>query len=160
MGKTLVAYFTASSGRVTEKVAKNLSEAVGADLFEIRPVEPYTKADINYLNPVSRCNKEKIGKKDVPIADKVDNMADYSLLLIGFPIWYAVAPNIINTFVKEYDLSGKKIALFATSGGGGIGKTAEKLKPYINGAAEIVDQKLFKASAGADELRRWVEGLE
>ncbi len=160
MGKTLVAYFTASGGRVTEKVAKNLAEAVGADLFEIRPVEPYTKADINYLNPVSRCNKEKIGKKDVPIADKVDNMADYTLLLIGFPIWYAVAPNIINTFVKEYDLSGKKIALFATSGGGGIGKTAEKLKPYINGAAEIVDQKLFKASVSADELKQWVEGLE
>ena len=159
MGKILVAYFTASAGKVTGQVAKKLADAVGADLFEIKPVTPYTAADINWLNPLARCNKEMVGKKDVPVERKIENMADYDLLLIGFPIWYGCAPNVINTFVKGYDLSGKKIALFATSGGGGIGKTAEKLRVHLSEDARIVDAKVWKSSVAADELREWVGRL-
>ena len=159
MGKTLVTYFTASTGKVTERVAKTLADAIGADLFEIKPVKLYTEADINWMNPLSRCNREMMGKKDVPVEGKVENMADYDLLLIGFPIWYGEAPNVMNTFVKGYDLSGKKIALFATSGGGGIEKSVKKLKPYVSDTAEIVDAKLFNGSAGAEELKAWVESL-
>lgn len=159
MGKTLVTYFTASTGKMTGRVAGNLADAIGADLFEMKPVAPYTAADINWLNPLARCNREMLGKKDVPVEGKVENMAEYDLLLIGFPIWYGCAPNIVNTFVKGYDLSGKKIALFATSGGGGMGKSAEKLKPYLSETARIVGAKLFSGSASADELKVWVDSL-
>lgn len=159
MGKRLVTYFSASTGKVTERVAKTLADAIGADLFEIKPVEPYTEADINWMNPLSRCNKEKMGKKDVPVKGKVENMTDYDLLLIGFPIWYGETPNVVNTFVKGYDLSGKKIALFATSGGSGIEKSVKKLAPYISDTAEIVDAELFDGSVGAEELKAWVDSL-
>lgn len=159
MAKILVAYFTASAGRVTEKVARRLADAVGADAFEIVPEVPYTKADIRWTNPVSRCNKEKFGKKDVPVASKVENFADYDLILLGFPIWYGCAPNVVNTFIQGYDTAGKKIAAFATSGGSGIGKTAEKLKPYVSESAEVVDAKLFKPDVSEADLKAWVEGL-
>ena len=95
--KSLVAYF--SAGGVTAGVARDLADAVGADLFEIKPVKPSTAADIKWTNPLARCNKEKIGKKDVPIADRVADMDAYDMLYIGFPIWYYGAPNIIATFV-------------------------------------------------------------
>ena len=116
--KALVAYFSASG--VTKKVAERLAAAVGADIFEITPETPYTAADIRWTNPFARCNKEKMGKKDVPVSGRVENMADYDLVYLGFPIWYSGAPNVVLTFLKGYDLSGKKIALFATSGGSGI----------------------------------------
>ena len=86
-------------------------------------------------------------------------MTDYDILLVDFPIWYGGAPNVVNTFVKGYDLSGKKIAIFATSGGSGIGKGAEKLKPYISDTAEIVDAKMFNGSLGAEELKEWADSL-
>ena len=156
MSKTLVAYF--SAGGVTAAVAKTLAEAVGADLFEIVPDPPYTKADLRWQNPLSRCNREKFGNKDVPSIGKVEQMDSYDRILVGFPIWYGCAPNVVNTFLQGYDLSGKKIAAFATSGGSGIGKTAEKLKPYV-GTAEVVDAKLFPANAGAEELRTWADNL-
>ena len=126
MGKRLVAYFSASG--VTKGLAEKLAEAIEADIFEIAPVEPYTEADLKWTNPLARCNREKAGKKDVAIKETVQDMDSYETLYIGFPIWYWAAPNIINTFVKQYDLSGKKIVLFATSGGSNIGKTAE-VKP-------------------------------
>lgn len=122
-------------------------------------MEPYTEADINWMNPMSRCNREMMGKKDVAVEGKAENMADYDLLLIGFPIWYGEAPNVVKTFVKGYDLSGKKIALFATSGGGGIEKSVKKLRAYISDTAEIVDAKLFSGSAGAEELKAWTESF-
>ena len=137
MGKTLVTYFSASSGRVTEKVAKEFAQEIGADLFEIAPKAPYTAADINWMNPISRCNKEFRGKKDVPIVGKVENFSDYDNVYIGFPIWYGCAPNIINSFCKQYDWRGHKVYAFATSGGSGIGKTAEKLAPYVEGTEEV-----------------------
>lgn len=156
MRNILVAYFSAEG--TTAKIAKQLADAIGAALFEIAPKEPYTAADIRWTNPLARCNKEKFGNKDVPIAQTVQNMADYDLVLIGFPIWYYGAPNIVNTFVKAYDFEGKKIGLFATSGGSSMGKTAEKLKPYLNGG-EIIAAKLFEASADREELKGWAETL-
>ena len=133
--KKLVAYFSAQG--TTEQVAKDLAEHLNADLFEIKPLHPYTDADLRYTNPLARCNKEKFGKKDVPVAGLVEHFADYDEVFLGFPIWYGTAPNIVNTFCKAYDWSGKKVYAFATSGGSGIGKTAEKLKPFLAGAVSV-----------------------
>ena len=138
--RSLTAYFSASG--VTEEIAKAVADAAQADLFEIRPEKPYSGADLRWMNPLARCNREKLGGKDVPVAGTVEGMDEYDMIYLGFPIWYGCAPNVINTFLKGYDLSGKRIAVFATSGGSGIGKTAEKLRPYLGGAV-IVDAKLF-----------------
>ena len=154
--KALVAYFSAESGR-TANVAKSLAAVIGADLFEIKPEMPYTSSDLNYMNPLARCNREHITKKQVPVSGKVENFAEYDTVLIGFPIWYGCAPNVVNTFCKEYDFTGKKVAAFATSGGSGIGKTAEKLKPYVSGA-DVIDAKLMN-DVDRDTLKRWVDGL-
>ena len=142
--KTIVAYFSAQ-GR-TKKVAEDLAKQIEADTFEIVPEEPYSEADIKWTNPISRCNREKIGKKDVPVQGRIDNFDEYECIYIGFPIWYYGAPNVINTFCKGYDFTGKKVYVFATSGGSDIGKTAEKLAPYINGA-EIVSAQVVKEAA-------------
>ena len=118
MSKKLVAYFSASG--VTAKAAGKLAKAADADLFEIKPVQPYTRADLDWMNKKSRSSIEMADKSSRPeIAEKVSNMADYDVIFVGFPIWWYVAPTIINTFLEQYDLSGKKIVLFATSGGSG-----------------------------------------
>ena len=154
--KTLVAYFSASGN--TASLAKRVAEAAKADLFEIKPVEPYTDADLRWTNPLARCNKEKIGKKDVPIAETVKNFDEYEMVLIGFPVWYYVAPNIIETFVKSYDFSGKKVALFATSGGSDIKKAPAKLQPLMKG--EIIDSKLFAPDASYADVNVWTSNLK
>ena len=154
--KALVAYFSAESGR-TASVAKTLASAIDADLFEIRPEKPYTSSDLNYMNPLARCNREHIAKKAVPTTGEVEGFEQYDTVLIGFPIWYGCAPNVVNSFCKAYDFTGKKVAAFATSGGSGIGKTAEKLKPYVNGA-DVIDAKLFSGS-DAESLKSWVNRL-
>ena len=151
MSKTLVAYFSAEG--TTAKVAKELASSLGAELYEIVPEKPYTAADIKWTNPLARCNKEKFGGKDVPVAGKVEGFADYDTVLLGFPIWYGTAPNVVNTFCKDYDWTGKKVRAFATSGGSGIGKTAEKLQPYVNGAASV-DAKLVRS---AEEVLGWLK---
>lgn len=153
MSKKLVAYFSASG--VTAKLAKKLAEAIDADLFEIKPVEPYSEADQNWKNPLARCNKEKIGKKDVPVSGIVENMDEYDTVYLGFPIWYWAAPNVVNTFVKQYDFSHKKVVLFATSGGSDMGKTAEKLQPYLGSEAEIVDAKVMNENPSLEALEAW-----
>ena len=160
MGKRLVAYFSASRGRVTEKLAKEMASASGADIFEIKPKEPYTEADINWVNPLSRCNREKFGNKDVPVEGKVENMSEYDFIMLGFPIWYGCAPNVVNTFLKDYDLAGKKIAVFATSGGSGIGKTADKLRPYVSDTTEIVEAVRMSGSESPEELKKWADECE
>ena len=154
--KTLVAYFSAESGR-TAGVAEKLAAAIGADLFEIKPEKPYSAADLNYMNPLSRCNREFVGKKKVSVAGKIENFGDYELVLVGFPIWYGCAPNVVNTFCSGYDWSGKKVAAFATSGGSGIGKTAQKLEPYVEGA-KIVDARVVNGAA-TEDMKAWAEGL-
>lgn len=147
--KTLVVYFSAEGH--TARVAREFAESIGADVFEIVPEEPYTDADINWRNPLSRCNKEKFGKKDVPVAGRVETFGDYDTIYIGFPIWYGCAPNVVNTFCKDYDWTGKTVKIFATSGGSGIGRTVEKLQPYVKGA-EAKDAKLVRSAA---DLAAW-----
>ena len=147
--KTLVAYFSAQG--TTAALAKALAEKVGADLFEIRPVTPYTAADIRWTNPLARCNREKIGKKDVPVAGAVADWESYDLVYLGFPIWYYGAPNVVNTFCKGSNWEGKQAVLFATSGGSDIGRTAEKLQPYMPGA-KILKARVLKGAEGLDEL--------
>ena len=146
----LVAYFSAEG--TTAKVAKDLAGLIGADLYEISPQKLYTKADIKWTNPLSRCNREKIGKKDVPVSGSVREFEKYDTVVIGFPIWYGCAPNVVNTFCKGYDWSGKRVYAFATSGGSGIGKTAEKLQPYVKGAVSV-DAKLVRTAA---EVKAWL----
>ena len=141
---TLVAYFSAEAG-TTAKVAKDLAKKIGADLFEIKPEIPYSKADLRYINPLARCNREKFGNKDVPVAGRIENLSQYDTVYIGFPIWYGAAPNVVNTFCKGYDWKGITIHAFATSGGSGIGKTAEKLEPYVKGAVSV-DAKLVHSA--------------
>ncbi len=141
---TLVTFFSAEG--TTKKIAEEFAGKIGADIFEIVPKEPYTKADINYLNPLSRCNKEQIGKKDVPVEGKVENFDKYDTVYIGFPIWYAAAPRVVYTFAKDYSWAGKKVYAFATSGGSGIGKTAERLKEYITDAVSVEAKLIHDAS--------------
>ena len=127
MHKILVAYFSASG--VTKGVAQRLAKAAGADLFEIRPAVPYTQADLNWTDKKSRSSVEMNDPLSRPeTAEKLPNMSDYDTVFVGYPIWWYVAPHIINTFVESYDLSGKTLVAFATSGGSGIGKTVEELK--------------------------------
>ena len=131
--KTLVIYFSAETGK-TKAIAEELAKELGADIFAITPEQPYSAADMKWTNPLARCNKEKIGKKDVPVTGKIGNWNEYDTVYLGFPIWYYAAPNVVNTFCKGYDWNGKTLHIFATSGSSGIGKTAEKLKPYVIGA--------------------------
>ena len=147
--KTMVAYVSAQG--TTAALAKALAEKVGAELFEIRPVTPYTAADIRWTNPLARCNREKIGKKDVPVAGAVADWESYDLVYLGFPIWYYGAPNVVNTFCKGYNWEGKQAVLFATSGGSDIGRTAEKLQPYMPGA-KILKARVLKGAEELDEL--------
>ena len=144
---SLVIYFSAEGN--TKKVAEEFAENTGADIFEITPQTPYSKADINYLNPLSRCNREQIGGKDVPISGKIDNFDEYDTVYIGFPIWYGQAPRVVHTFVKDYDWTNKKVHLFATSGSSGIGKTADKLAPSLGNTVSL-DAKLVKSAADID----------
>lgn len=146
---TLVTYF--SVGGTTKKVAEEFASKIGADTFEIVPKELYTKADINYLNPLSRCNKEQIGSKDVPVEGKVSDFDKYDTVYIGFPIWYAAAPRVVYTFCKDYNFEGKKVYAFATSGGSGIGKTAEKLSEYVKGAASV-EAKLVHSAEEIEKI--------
>ena len=124
MSKTLTAYFSASG--TTARTAKNLAQAAGADLYEIKPAVPYTQADLNWMDKKSRSSVEMNDRSFRPeLADKDADIAAYDRILLGFPIWWYVAPTIINTFLESYDFTGKEIILFATSGGSGFGKTAE-----------------------------------
>lgn len=158
MSRKLVAYFSASG--VTAKVAEKLSEAIGADLYAIEPEVPYTKADLDWMDKKSRSTIEMNNPASRPaITGKRDNMNDYDTVFVGFPIWWYVAPTIINTFLESYDLTDKTIIPFATSGGSDMGKTNEKLLPSCKGA-KLLNDKVFKASVSGADLAKWAEGLE
>lgn len=152
MSRKLVAYFSASG--VTAKVGEKLSEAIGADLYAIEPEVPYTKADLDWMNKKSRSTIEMNNPASRPaITGKRDNMNDYDTVFVGFPIWWYVAPTIINTFLESYDLTGKTIIPFATSGGSDMGKTNEKLLPSCKGA-KLLNGKVFKASVSGADLAK------
>ena len=155
MAKALVAYFSASG--VTKKLAANLSEAIGADLFEIVPQKPYSKLDLMWMNPKSRSSVEMKDRSCRPeIASKVDDMSQYDVIFLGFPVWWYREPSIIDTFAESYDFSGKTIVPFATSGSSGIRESGSNIAELAKGAT--VDAGLrFKAKAPADELKAWAE---
>ena len=158
MSKKLVTYFSASG--VTAKVADMLADAVGADIYEIRPEVPYTKADLNWMDKKSRSTIEMNDKTIRPaIADKNAKVEQYDTIFLGFPIWWYVAPTIINTFLESYDFSGKKIILFATSGGSKFGKTVEELKVSVAGSCEIIEGKLLNGKQTIPTIRAWTEEL-
>jgi flavodoxin len=149
--KTLILYFSAERG-TTARVAKDAAEALGAGLYAITPEKPYTAADLNYRNPLARCNREFFAKKDVPSAGRIESFDDYDTVLIGFPIWYGSAPLVVSSFCKGYDWTGKTVAAFATSGGSGIGRTAEKLRPFLTGA-DFKGARLVRSGA---EVAEWM----
>ena len=158
MSKKLVAYFSATG--TTAKAAKRIAEAAGADIFEIRPEVPYEKKDLNWMNPLSRTTKEMRGKLPNPTIKPDDaKIADYDLIFLGFPIWWYIAPTIINTFLETYDFSGKKIVLFATSGSSGFGKAVEGLKKCVADSCEIVEGRMMNKAVSDEELKAWVESF-
>lgn len=158
MGKTLVSYFSASG--TTERIAKNLAQAAGADLYEIKPAVPYTKDDLNWMNKKSRSSVEMNDKSSRPeLADKDADIDAYDTVLLGFPIWWYVAPTIVNSFLESYDFSGKRIILFATSGGSGFGKTAAVLRDSVASDTVIVEGKILNGANSVDDLRKWVETI-
>ncbi len=155
MSKTLVAYFSASG--TTARLAKTLAEAIGADVHEIQPAQPYTSADLNWNNSQSRSSVEMKDHSSRPaIANTALHMAQYDRIFVGFPIWWYVAPTIINTFLEQYDLTGKKVIPFATSGGSGMGETNRYLQPSCSGAV-LCKGKRFSAHANGKELKHWAD---
>ena len=156
MKKRLVAYFSASG--VTKKVAEMIAKADDCDLYEITPKVPYTTADLNWMDKKSRSSVEMSDKSIRPeIAGAELDVSAYDEILIGFPIWWYVAPTIINTFLESHDFTGKKIILFATSGGSGFGNTVKELQPSAPGA-EIVEGKLLNR-ATQQTVTDWVDTL-
>lgn len=156
MGKKLVAYFSASG--TTRKVAEMIAEAAEADLYEIVPKQPYSKADLNWMDKTSRSSVEMSDKKFRPEITEMDAQIDgYDEVILGFPIWWYVAPTIINTFLESYDFTGKKIVLFATSGGSGFGNTVKELIPSAPGA-NIVEGKILNHVSEQD-VENWVKSL-
>lgn len=154
MHKKLVAYFSASG--VTKAAAERLAKAAGADLFEIKPEAPYSRADLDWTDKKSRSSVEMSNPESRPeIAEKLSNMDDYHTVFIGFPIWWYVAPAIINTFVESYDFSGKTIVPFATSGGSPMGRTVEVLKPLCSASVKWEDGKMLNRISER-ELKNWV----
>lgn len=157
MSNILVAYFSASG--VTAKLAERIASVTGGDLHEIEPKQPYTAADLDWMDKKSRSTIEMSDKSYRPeIANEVENMEQYDVVYVGFPIWWYVAPTIINTFLEKYDLSGKKIIPFATSGGSGMGNTNAELKESCKGAI-LEEGRRFRANAGEKELKAWTAGF-
>ncbi len=152
MSKKLVAYFSASG--VTKRYAERLAKAVGAELFEIKPKVPYTDADLNWQNPNSRSSVEMKDPSSRPeIAGTLSDAGRYDTVFVGFPIWWYVAPTIIDTFLESCDFSGKVIVPFATSGGSGMGKTAEVLRKVCPGA-DVKDGKVLNGMSD-EKIAEW-----
>jgi len=153
MKKALTAYFSATG--TTAAAAKKLAAATGSDLYEIKPLVPYEKADLNWMDKTSRSTLEMNDISSRPaLAPEEADIAAYDTVYLGFPIWWYIAPTLINSFLESYDFSGKKIVLFATSGGSGFGKTLERLEGSCPGA-ELVEGKLIKSGDTVEEIAAW-----
>ena len=154
----LVAYFSATG--TTAKAAQALARAVGADLYEIRPAVPYTSADLNWMDKGSRSSVEMGDKSSRPALKDTDApVAGHDVIFLGFPVWWYVAPTLLNTFLEAYEFTGKTIVLFATSGGSGLGHSAEGLRPSAPGA-RIVDGRMLNGQISEAELKSWAAGLK
>ena len=150
--KTLIAYFSASG--VTARVAKEMANAIGADLYEIQPTEPYTSADLNWMDRKSRSTVEMNDPACRPaIGSPVEHMEQYDTVFVGFPIWWYVEPRIVDTFLESYDFSGKTLIPFATSGGSGISKAEKSLQAHCP-KADWKKGQLLNGSGAADWARR------
>jgi flavodoxin len=159
MSKKLVAYFSASG--ITRNVAKILAEAANADLYEIKPEIPYTQADLDWRDKKSRSTIEMEDKTSRPaIADRNANIEAYDVVFIGFPIWWYVAPTIINTFLESYNFSGKLVVLFATSGSSGFGKAVDNLKGSVSDTAIVKEGKILNGNQTKAGLAAWADSLE
>ena len=157
MSKILVAYFSASG--VTKNAAEKLAKAANADLFEIKPVRPYTDADLNWMDKKSRSTIEMNDLSSRPeIANKCENMGSYDVVFVGFPIWWYVEPRIIDTFLESYNFSGKTVIPFATSGGSGLGKTAENFKKILGANVTVKDGKML-TRASETVVSDWIKSL-
>ena len=154
MSDILVAYFSASG--VTAKVAKKLADVTGADLFEIVPAVPYTRADLDWTDRNSRSSREMRDKSFRPAIAETTDTSKYGVIFVGFPIWWYVAPTIVNTFLESCDLQGKTIVPFATSGGSGMGNTAEELKVSCKGAI-VKSGRRFPANVSEEEIADWAK---
>lgn len=153
MSKTLVAYF--SAGGVTAKTARQLAEAVNADLYEIRPETPYTRADLDWMNKTSRTTLEMQDVSSRPaLADRDADIAGHDTIFLGFPIWWYTAPHIVNTFLESYDFSGKRIILFATSGGSGFEHSLADLKKSLPADAKAEEGAMLNGRRAADGIRK------
>lgn len=158
MSKKLVAYFSASG--VTAKVAEKLAKVTGADLFEIKPEVPYTKADLNWMSKKSRSSVEMSDQSCRPaIATKVENMVDYDTVFVGFPVWWYREPSIIDTFMETYDFSGKTVVPFCTSGSSGIGESGANMQVLAPGSKVAIGER-FKSRVSEDELAAWASTFE
>lgn len=158
MTKILVAYFSASG--VTKNIAKNLAKAANADLYEIKPKIPYTEADLNWMDKNARSTIEMRDKESRPEIEENDaKIENYEAIFLGFPIWWYIAPTIINTFLEKYDFSNKKIILFATSGGSGFGEAVKNLKQSVDSSTEIVEGKLLNGDTSVETLQNWVKSV-
>lgn len=155
MRKTLVAYFSASG--VTARLAQKLAAVTDADLFEIVPETPYTAADLDWTNKASRSSVEMNDPTSRPaVASRAADLSRYDRIFVGFPIWWYTAPTIVNTFLEQYDLTGKTVVPFATSGMSPIGRSAADLCPSAKGA-QVLDGRRFSADVPDAELRQWAE---
>ncbi len=158
MMNPLIAYFSATG--TTAQAAKALAKAVDGDLYEIRPAVPYTGADLNWMDRGSRSSVEMKDPTSRPaLADTDAPVAGHDVIFLGFPVWWYVAPTILNAFLESYDFTGKTIVLFATSGGSGLGKSAAGLRPSAPGA-RIMDGRMLTGRLSEAELKRWAEGLK
>lgn len=157
MNKSLVAYFSATGN--TAKLAKCLSEAIGADLFAIKPAEVYTEADLDWHDKSSRSSLEMNDNTARPeIVEKVGNMNEYDTVFVGFPIWWYTAPRIINTFLESYDFSGKTVIPFATSGGSEMEDISDKIKTSCDSKADFKSGKRF-SDYNAETIKNWIDSL-
>lgn len=157
MKKVLVAYFSASG--TTERLAERLAKQANADLFEIKPVKPYTTADLDWTNKNSRSTVEMKDPSSRPaIAEKCANMGDYDVVFVGFPIWWYVAPTIVDTFLESYHFDGKTIVPFATSGGSRMGKTVDIFKKILGNGVTVNDGKVLNR-ASDEEIADWLKSL-
>ena len=158
MSKKLVAFFSASGS--TRKLANTLAEVLGADSYEIKPATPYTGKDLNWNNSQSRSSVEMADINSRPeLADKSAKISDYDTIFLGFPIWWYVAPHIINSFLESYDFNGKTIVLFATSGGSGFGDTLNQLKSSCADSVKWITGQVFRGRTDKAVLTDWVKNL-
>ena len=158
MSKKLVAYFSASG--VTAAVAEQLAKAAGADIYEIKPETPYTAADLDWTNKSSRSSVEMSNKSFRPaISGTPCDTDQYDVIFLGFPIWWYVAPTIINTFLESYDFSGKTVIPFATSGGSGMGKTDSVLKKCCSDKTIWKQGKKMSSRESAAAVKSWIDGI-